>query len=135
MIRIIAGIACGFVAWFVVATIGNLVIRLSWAEYVAVEAAMAFTLPMMLARLLLGAVASLCAGAVAAWIARGNVKAVMSLGVLLTVFFIPVHYNLWDKFPLWYHAVFVISLFPLTLAGAYLSRNANRAAPTASAGR
>jgi hypothetical protein len=131
MVRIIAAIACGFVAWFVVATIGNLVIRLSWPDYVAVEAAMTFTLPMMLARLLLGAVASLAAGALAAWIARGNVKAVVSVGVLLTLLFIPIHYNLWDKFPLWYHAAFLISLFPLTLAGAYLSGRGNRTAPTA----
>ena len=131
MIRIIAGIVCGFAAWFIVATIGNLVIRLSWPDYVTVEAAMAFTLPMMLARLLAGAVASLAAGALVAWIARGNGKAVMSVGVLLTLLFIPIHYNLWDRFPLWYHAAFLISLFPLTLAGAYLSDLGSRTAPTA----
>jgi hypothetical protein len=81
---------------------------------------MAFTLPMMLARLLIGAVASLAAGALAAWIARGNGKAVMGVGVLLTFLFIPIHYKLWDTFPLWYHATFLISLFPLTLLGAFV---------------
>ena len=131
MIRIIAGIVCGIVAWFIVATIGNLVIRLSWPDYVAVETSMAFTLPMLLARLLVGAVASLAAGALVGWIARGNRKAVMGVGILLTLLFIPIHYNLWDKFPLWYHAAFLISIFPLTLAGAYLSASANRAAPIA----
>ena len=131
MIRIIASIVCGVVAWFIVATIGNLVIRLSWPDYVAVETSMAFTLPMMLARLLVSAVASLAAGALTAWIARGNRKAVMGVGILLTLLFIPIHYNLWDKFPLWYHAAFLISIFPLTLAGAYLSASANRAAPIA----
>jgi len=117
--------------WIALAVIINTGLRAMWPDYAAVEQAMAFTLPMMLARLLLGALSSLGAGAVAAWIARGNVKAVVSVGALLTVFFIPVHYNLLDKFPLWYHAVFLISLFPLTLAGAYLSGNANRAAPAA----
>jgi hypothetical protein len=131
MIRIIASIVCGVVAWFIVATIGNLLIRLSWPDYVAVETSMAFTLLMMLARLLVGAVASLAAGALTAWIARGNRKAVMGVGILLTLLFIPIHYNLWDKFPLWYHAAFLISIFPLTLAGAYLSGRANRAAPIA----
>ena len=129
MIRIIAGIVCGIVAWFIVATIGNLVIRLSWPDYVAVETSMAFTLPMLLARLLVGAVASLAAGALVGWIARASGKAVMGVGILLTLLFIPIHYNLWDKFPLWYHAAFLISIFPLTLAGAYLSASANRAAP------
>ena len=66
-----------------------------------------------------------------AGIARGNGKAVMGVGILLTLLFIPIHYNLWDKFPLWYHAAFLISIFPLTLAGAYLSGSANRAAPIA----
>ncbi|HSS69815.1 MAG TPA: hypothetical protein VLQ46_04075 [Casimicrobiaceae bacterium] len=131
MIRIIAGIVCGLVAWFIVATIGNLVIRLSWPDYVAVETSMAFTLPMMLARLLVGAVASLAAGTLVGWIARGSGKAIMGVGILLTLLFIPIHYNLWDKFPLWYHAAFLISIFPLTLAGAYLSASANRAAPIA----
>jgi len=131
MIRIIASIVCGVVAWFIVATIGNLVIRLSWPDYVAVETSMAFTLAMMLARLLVGAVASLAAGTLVGWIARGNGKAVVGVGILLTLLFVAIHYNLWDKFPLWYHAAFLISIFPLTLAGAYLSGSANRAAPIA----
>src|SRR5262249_60081211 len=72
MIRIIAAVAGGLIAWFVVATISNLGIRLSWPEYVAVEKAMAFTLPMLLSRLAVGALASLCAGAITAWVARGH---------------------------------------------------------------
>jgi hypothetical protein len=120
MIRIIAAVAGGLIAWFVVATIGNLGIRLSWPEYVAVEKAMAFTLAMLLGRLAIGALASLCAGAITAWIARASRAAVMGLGILLTVLFIPIHYNLWDKFPLWYHAAFLVSLLPLTMLGAFL---------------
>jgi hypothetical protein len=120
MIRNIAAVAGGLIAWFVVATIGNLGIRLSWPDYVAVEKAMAFTLPMLLSRLAVGALASLCAGALTAWIARANGSAVKGLGILLTVLFIPIHYNLWDKFPLWYHGAFLVSLFPLTMLGAFL---------------
>ena len=36
---------------------------------------------------------------------------------LLVVLFIPVHVWLWDEFPLWYHATFLVSLLPLTAAG------------------
>src|SRR5215472_16753576 len=99
MIRIIVAVAAGLIGWFVVGTIGNLGLRLSWPEYVAVEKSMNFTLAMLLCRLAIGALASLCAGAVAAWIARGSGAAIKSLGALLTVLFIPVHYNLWDRFP------------------------------------
>jgi hypothetical protein len=120
MLRLAGGVVGGVIAWFLVATICNLAIRLSWPEYVAVEKSMDFSLAMMLVRLALGALCSLVAGATAAWIGRWHSAAVKGSGILLTLLFIPVHYNLWDKFPLWYHAAFLISLFPLTLVGAFL---------------
>ena len=72
---------------------------------------------MMIARLLLGALSSLCAGSALVQIAKGKVGAQRILGGLLTVLFIPVHYGLWDRFPLWCHAIFLAFLFPLTLLG------------------
>ena len=128
MLRFAGGVVGGVIAWFVVATIGNLAIRLSWPEYVAVEKSMDFSLGMLLARLALGALCSLAAGATAAWIGRGHRSVVKGAGILLTLLFIPVHYNLWNKFPLWYHAVFLISLFPLTLLGASLFSRSRRSA-------
>jgi hypothetical protein len=79
---------------------------------------MAFTPAMMLARLALGAVSSLCSGAVASWTTKRHVAAAWALGIVLSALFIPVHYNLWQAFPLWYHAAFLVSLLPLTLLGA-----------------
>ena len=128
MLRIAGGIVGGVIAWFVVATIGNLAIRLSWPEYVAVEKAMDFSLAMLLTRLVLGGLCSLAAGATAAWIGRGHGAVVKGAGMLLTLLFIPVHYSLWDKFPLWYHAAFLISLFPLTLLGASVFARSRRSA-------
>ena len=122
MIRGIAGGAAGLVAWFVAATIGNILFRVSWPGYADVETAMKFTLAMLVARLLLGALSSLCAGFVVAWITKGNGTAAKVLGVVLTAVFIPVHYGLWDKFPVWYHVIFLASLFPLTLLGASATR-------------
>ena len=74
---------------------------------------------MKLARLALGAAASLCSGFVAAWIANCH-QAAMYLGILLLALFIPNHYLLWDEFQFWYHLTFLVSLFPLTLLGAML---------------
>jgi hypothetical protein len=79
-----------------------------------------FTLAMLLGRLLLGALSSLCAGLTLAWIAKGNGRAVKVLGILLTLVFIPVHYHMWDKFPLAYHLIFLASLLPGTVLGARL---------------
>ena len=45
----------------------------------------------------------------------------MTAGVLLTLF-LPIHYSLWSKFPLWYHVFFLASLVPAMLFGAVLYR-------------
>ena len=81
---------------------------------------MAFTQPMMLARLVLGAVSSLCAGYVAAWTAGAGRQGAKVLAVVLLVVFIPMHVALWAKFPAWYHVVFLVSLAVLTIAGGRL---------------
>jgi hypothetical protein len=118
MLRAIGGIAGGLFAWVLVATIGNRVLRAAWPGYAAVEVAMNFTLAMLLLRLLLGALSSLCAGFFAAWIARGNRVAITVLAGLLLVAFIPVHYTLWERFPVWYHLTFLLSLVAVTVLGA-----------------
>jgi hypothetical protein len=122
MIRKVTGVVGGLIVWFIVATIGNLLFRISWPGYAGVEIAMTFTPAMMIARLLLGALSSLCAGCAVAWITKASSGAARILGALLIVLFIPVHYGLWDKFPVWYHLIFLASLFPFTLLGSYFSR-------------
>ena len=80
MFKTVAGIVAGLIVWFVVATIVNLGFRAFWPAYAQVESAMNFTLAMQFARLALGALSSLCAGFVAAWITRANGKADAVLG-------------------------------------------------------
>lgn len=118
--RGISAIVGGLVVWFLIATIGNLALRIAWASYAEVEKAMMFTLGMMVARLLLGALSSLCAGLTVAWIAKRNGRIVKALAGILFVLFIPIHFALWDRFPLWYHLVFLASLVLVTLLGAML---------------
>lgn len=122
MIRGIAGVIAGVVAWFLVATAGNLVLRIGWASYAEVEKAMQFAPSMMAARLILGALASLGAGIAVAAITRRNSRAAQVLTGVLFAMFIPVHYALWDRFSLWYHATFLVSLVVMTLVGALLVR-------------
>jgi hypothetical protein len=33
------------------------------------------------------------------------------------IVFVPAHVMLWDKFPIWYHLSFLLSLVPLTYLG------------------
>ena len=120
MMKTIAAVLAGLITWVLVATAVNLLLRASWPHYHAAEIAFNFTLGMMMARLALGALSSVCGGFVVAWVAKVDGAAVKLTGVALLVLFIPNHYLLWHKFPLWYHLTFLISLFPLTMMGAKL---------------
>ena len=121
-----AAIIAGFTTWILVASILNFPLRVWWPHYHEAETAFTFTLGMKLARLALAAAASLCSGFVAAWIANGRRTAAIALGILLLLLFIPNHYLLWDKFPIWYHLTFLVSLFPLTVLGAILNLSRRR---------
>ena len=132
MKKIILGVAGGLVTWIVVATIGNRLLRAGVAGYTDGEATMTFTRSMLFGRLVLGAVSTLIAGYVAAWLSgSSNVGAKVLAGVLL-VLFVPMHIALWAKFPAWYHLVFLASLVVFTLVGAKLrnSQTSNATLPT-----
>ena len=124
-LRTILATIAGFVVWFAVATVGNLVIRWLLPGYVAVEKAMNFSLGMLVARLVLGALASFAAGAGCAAIARNAHAATYLFAAVLLIFFVPVHVSLWTKFPVWYHIVFLGSLIPLVVFGARLLTSRN----------
>ena len=122
-LRVLLAIVSGFIAWFAVAMLGNFAIRWLLPGYGEVEKTMSFSVEMLVARLLLGAVASLAAGAACILMARGARVATYSFAVLLLALFVPVHVGLWARFPAWYHIAFLGSLFPLVMLGARLPRN------------
>ena len=119
MLRLIGGAIAGIIVWTVLVTALDWVLRHGWQDYAAVEKAMTFTIPMMAARLLMSVVCSLAAGFAAA---RLDKRAPLIAGTILLLLFIPVHYGLWSKFPIWYHLTFLSSLPLLSLAGGKLSR-------------
>jgi len=128
MIRGLAAVVAGLVAWSIVAVVVNLAFRAAWPGYAEVEPSMRFTLAMMFARLGLGALSSVCGGIVAARVAKGSELPVRTLGIVLVAMFVPIHYGLWDRFPVWYHLTFLFSLLPLTVVGASLAPRVDRSA-------
>ena len=66
MARRFLGVVAGVAVWMVIVTIVGVIMRGAWREYAAVADAMTFTLPMMLARLTIGALATIAAGWVTA---------------------------------------------------------------------
>jgi hypothetical protein len=123
MLRILAGAVVGAVVWFVVVSILNYGLRFGWHDYAAVEKAMAFTLPMMVARLTESGIASIAGGMAAATIGRDRMRPSLAAGILLFIPFAYWHYVvLWAKFPLWYHLTFLSSLVVLSVVGGHLVR-------------
>lgn len=116
MVRSVVGVVAGLVVWVALATVAGVILRNAWPAYASVADAMTFTLPMMIARLSIGAVATLAAGWVATVITR-RFRLSLLPGVVLLLGFIPQHIMLWEKFPVSYHLTFLCSLLPLTLLG------------------
>jgi hypothetical protein len=117
MLRIAGAVLGGCVAWAVAATLINLALRLAWPAYAAVEKSLEFTLLMLIARLILGALASFAAGIATSLIGRRKPIATWILIILLLAIFMPVHIGLWAKFPAWYHLIFFASLVVFPLVG------------------
>ena len=126
ILKIAGAVITALVTWFFIATVVNLALRTFWPHYHEAEIAFNFTFAMKFARLVLGAISTLGAGFVAAWIDKGRMRAAALTGIGLLALFIPGHYRIWDKFPVWYHLTFLVSLLPLTLLGAALNYKAGR---------
>src|SRR5262245_61448473 len=130
MIRAILAFIVGLAVWVLAASLLNRGLRLALGGYAAAEPEMSFTHAMMAARLALGAVASLAAGAVTRTVAPSSTRVSWVLSAFLLAVFIPVHVRLWPKFPVWYHLVFLGSLVPLVVLGAALTRSRSRIGTT-----
>src|SRR5215510_7746975 len=126
MKRSIFALVAGLAVWLLVATLLNRGLRVGLAGYAVAEPTMNFTLGMKVARLILGALASLAAGATAGWIAPLRRGLPWVLGAIIFALFIPVHVQLWARFPVWYHLVFLGTLIPLVALGAALARSRSR---------
>jgi len=123
MKRAILAFVAAALAWVLVVSLIDRGLRLFLDGYAVAEPDMAFTLGMMVARLVMAAVTSLIAGAVAAAIAPGNTRVPWLLGALLLVLFLPSHLMLWSRFPVWYHLTFLLTLVPLVVLGSRLWRS------------
>lgn len=119
--KALLGVVAGLVVWLILASVAGLILRAAWPAYAQVATAMTFTLSMKIARLAIGALATVAAGVVARAVARSTAAGVV-VGAVLLVIFVPEHVQLWDKFPVWYHLTFLLSLVPLSYFGGRMVR-------------
>ncbi len=118
MKRGICAVCLGLAGWVLVASALNRLLRLMLPGYAAAEPLMQFTLGMLAARLMLGALASIAAGTIAIRLAPDSPWPTRTLGIVLLVLFSPLHARLWSVFPAWYHLTFLLGLVPCVLLGA-----------------
>ena len=135
MKRSIFAVLGGMVAWILVASLLNRGLRIGLAGYALAEPTITFTLGMKIARLVLGALSSLAAGAVVSLIVPSKTRLPWVLGAIILAVFIPEHIYLWAKFPVWYHLVFLVTLAPLVALGGGLGRSGSGHDRAATAGK
>lgn len=120
MWRTIGSIVAGLVAWAVVVTVLNFGLRAAIPDYHAAEATLQFTMAMKIGRLTESALASITAGIVVALVEQKRRWAPAIVGLIILGMFLPVHANLWNQFPAWYHLAFLLPLVPLVVLGSAL---------------
>jgi hypothetical protein len=119
MKRPILAFIVGLLAWIVVISLIDRLLRVSLAGYAAAEPKLTFTLGMMAARLSMAAITSLIAGAAVGAIAPASKRTPWILGVVLLAIFVPIHVRVWPALPVWYHLTFLVTLAPLIALGAW----------------
>jgi len=121
MKRSILACLAGLLTWLIAVTVINRLLRLTVPNYTVAEHTLQFTLTMKWARLLMAIVTSLTAGAVTRWVAPASRLPAWIVGSIVLAMFIPVHISIWNRFPVWYHLTFLLTILPAVLAGAILA--------------
>lgn len=133
MLRIILGVAAGFILWsFVWVGTDALLAAISpdWFGknfndfQNAVNGNGVFTpsVSVCVTLVLLGVFCSFVSGFAAALIAKENRRTTLALGALLLVTGVFVEAAHWQYLPVWYHVLFLLMLVPATVAGGKLKR-------------
>jgi hypothetical protein len=129
MWRTIGSIIVGLFAWGCVVTLLNFGLRAAIPGYHAAETTLLFTPVMKAGRLIEAAIASLAAGAAVRVVAPSSRAAPWATGLIILAMFVPVHIQLWSKFPVWYHLTFLLSIVPLVVLGASVRLPSERREP------
>lgn len=129
MLRTISGVVVGLLVWGLIATLLNFGLRAGIPGYHAAEATLLFTPIMKAGRLIEAAIASVAAGMAVRAIAPSSRVAPWMTGLVILAMFVPVHIQLWSKFPVWYHLTFLLSILPLVVLGASIRLASGRREP------
>ena len=114
-LRPLAALVAALVTWMAIASVADRAMRTAWPAYAAAVPDLDFNLAMQLARLGEGALATLGAAWVQRWIGGPSLVAGAIFALVMLATFVPVHVELWPRFPAWYHLTFLGSLAAIPL--------------------
>ena len=120
MFRTILGVIVGFVAWSMAWLAGGQFVQRVFPGAVGADGSSS-NVSYLLALIVLSILASLAAGFLArSTSASRKITPELVLGVLLLIAGVGIETGYWEQLPLWYHATFLVLLFPVTLLGGRL---------------
>lgn len=109
------GLLTGLLAYALVGKLSLYLLQLSWAEYAERSSDKSYTLPMLLARLMVGLLAAVVASGVATKIANDTGKSAWLVGVLVFIGGAYIHLltAVWMHYPVWYHWAYLLPILPV----------------------
>ena len=134
--RLVAGLVLGWATSWVVLNGGFALLRASWPDYGLADPEKAYTLTMLLVRLLIFSLMIAATSCVATLVAGGKRFPWITGGLILALSIPPHLYPgyVWDDYPVWYHIVYLLSILPIAvIAGASIQRLVRTAPPLESA--
>lgn len=135
MLRIILGVAAGFIAWSIMWVGSQQVLVMLWPEWygahqIAFEKAtfnkepFAWDTTILVTNLVRLTIVSILSGFLAAVIAGENKRSTLILAILLFAFGAVVTALTWSLLPIWYHILLLLLLVPMTILGGKLKKTA-----------
>lgn len=131
--RKVLGVVAGFIAWSIVWVGSEGTLGRFWGEFAEHSAAAerAFvngevlnSSPMIaVVNLIRSFITSIIGGYIAALVAGEYRRVTMFLGAILVAVGVGVEYMFWNLAPAWYHIIFVLMLYPMTVLGGRLRRS------------
>lgn len=125
MLRIVLSVIGGFISWIIVWFVSEKGISAIWPAFgvhqkafeEAIKNGGQFTpdTTMLFAQLVLGLVASLLAGIIAAFASGENSRAPLFAGILLLLMGVAKAVMSWQYVPVWYHVIFTAMLLPMAI--------------------
>ena len=113
-LRWCAGVVAGCLTAVALAIVAALLARTAWPAYAAAVPTKAYSLPMLLVRLVVGGLCTAGGACVATRIVRDARMAGWWIGGLFLALALPNHLlRVWADYPVWYHVVFLTYLVPV----------------------